>query len=786
MDRPLFIIVFSVLFVPFAAAQQLVVKVNGVSRNIPAAAGVTVSSIENTVITSPSENEILRVIVRLNEPSRIEQRIKGNSFSKTSAISLKQRIIASEQDAVIGNEFEYVMNGFAVSARRSSIDAIAAMPEVMSISPDLTVSASPVTIQSTSSIVPKGSSIASAKGIRIGIIDTGIDYLHEAFGGGFGPGSTAAGGYDFVNNDADPMDDNGHGSHVAGIICGRSSTIEGLAKDAQLYVYKALDRNGNGSASNVIAAIEQAVKDSVKVLNLSLGTPSGSADDPLSTAVNRAVQAGIVVVVAAGNTGDYSSINSPGSAQYALTVGAADAGTIASFSSKGPEPEKYLIKPEVVAPGVSVLSAKKGGGYVQMSGTSMSAPFVTAIAAGLRELHPDWSAMEIRAAVISNSSDLGKPVFSQGHGITDESILTSTRFSNPSELSFGFNSPSASVWKQQRTVTIYNKSTVLKRYALSTTTANAALKFQFTPQQVEIPANGSVSVVIDLEANNLYLGNNSSFENGYSGRIIAAGSGDSVTIPFAFFKGPVLQVRFNEVPWMVMIHNGSSFSKTVSPKTNSLSMIVKEGIYDVVTSFYNSRYVVTEKITVTGRSDVSVNSGDAKYPVSFQPVNEHGAAIDLGTVGGTYSYLEALVYQPTGYAVVGMGGGKTNAYSNRTKYFSAVSRNYSYGYSMTLQPSNRTSYTYDVIADSGISEARNILFQPGELKHVEVKYTIEPGVQRAFPITWTNFIGKFTSLAVTFYDGSAAPLAFPFTQQTYYTERAKRFPIFHQREAYSY
>ncbi len=774
------------LIVSLGSAQQLVVKSDGITKNLPTSSGISATAVDNAVVSAPSENELFRVIVRLKEPSRIEQRLTGKIYTKTISARTKQRILTADSETKIINEFENVLNGFTITAHRNTINTIAAMPDVRSVYPDVTVSASPVTQQSSSPTVPNGSTVATAKGIRIGIIDTGIDYLHEAFGGAFGEGHTVAGGFDFVNNDPDPMDDNGHGSHVAGIISGQSSTITGVAKDAELFIYKVLDQNGNGSASSVIAAIEQAVKDSVKVLNLSLGTPSGTSEDPLSIAVNNAVQAGVVVVVAAGNTGEYSSINSPGTAEFALTVGATDANSIASFSSKGPETERYRIKPEVVAPGVSILSVKMGGGYVQMSGTSMATPFVTAIAAAMREIHPGWSALQIRDAIISNTIDLGKPVFSQGHGKVNENVLNSTVFSSPSDITFGFNPPSSTTWKQERSITIYNKSNTARQYTLSSSTANAALKFQFTPQQTEIPANGSATVQIVLETNNLYLSNNSAFENGYSGKIVAAGSVDSVTVPFAFFKGPILQLHFNEVPWLVMIHNGSSYSKTLSPKVNSLSMIVKDGSYDVVTSFYGSRYVITEKINVSGKSDIEINSNEAQFPVSFQPINRNGAAIDLGTVGGTCSYLEALVYQPTGYAIVGMGGGKTNAYSNRPKYFSAVSKNYVYGYSITLQPDNRTSYTYDVIVDSGITSEKNITFLPSELKHIEVKYTLDAGVQRAFPITWTSFLGRYSTLAVTFYDGNTVPLTFPFTQQTYYIERIKKFPIFHQREAYSF
>lgn len=774
------------LCISFAAAQQLVVKADGAVRTVPAGTTeVTASAVASapSLVNAPTEN--VRVIVEWKTPSRLEQRISGRLFSKSVAERAQRNVLQVADGAVVGRTFEEAFSGIALTVQRSSLPAIAALSDVKAVHPDATVTASPADAVPSTPVLPQSAASATGRGVRIGIIDTGVDYLHEAFGKGMGPGKVIAGGYDVVNNDADPMDDNGHGTHVAGIICGSSSTITGAAKDASVYVYKALDANGSGSTSAVLAAIERAIADSVRVLNMSLGTPAGSADDPLASAVNRAAAAGIVVVVAAGNTGEYSGINSPGIAANALTVGAADGNAIASFSSKGPETQSYTVKPDVVAPGVNILSAKMGGGYVQMSGTSMAAPAVTALAAAMRELHPDWSAAEIRNALISNSASIGTPLFTQGHGRLDARALSATAFSSPAQLSFGFDPPGAVSWTQQRTVTLSNRSSAPRSYALSSASVNAAIGFRFTPQQVTVPAQGTVAVTVELQTNNLYLANNSAFESGYTGTILAAGA-DTIVLPYAFIKAPVLQLTFSEVPWMVLVHNRKTFTKTLSPKTNALSLIVKDDSYDVVTSFYGSRYVVNENVTVNGKAAVDIAASQAVYPVSFQPVNEKGEKLDLATLKGTNSYLEAFVHQPTGFAIVGMGGGKTTSYSNRTKYFSAVSRNYAYGYSMTLQPTNTASYTYDVIVDTGITAPRTIAFQSSELKRVDVKYDVLPSVLRAFPITWTTFVGRYATLSVTFYDGNSEPMRAPFAQASYYTQRKVNFPIFHQREAYSY
>ena len=130
-----------------------------------------------------------------------------------------------------------------------------------------------------------------------------------------------AGGYDFVNNDSDPMDDAGHGTHVAGIALSNGS-LKGIAPDAKLLAYKVMDSSGEGYNDDIIAGIERAVNDSADVISLSLGG-SGNPDDALSQAVDNAANAGSVVVAAAGNSGpDARTIGSPGCARKAITIGA--------------------------------------------------------------------------------------------------------------------------------------------------------------------------------------------------------------------------------------------------------------------------------------------------------------------------------------------------------------------------------------------------------------------------------------------------------------------------------
>lgn len=227
-------------------------------------------------------------------------------------------------------------------------------------------------------------------GIRIAVIDTGVDYRHPDLGNCFGPPCKVEAGIDLVNHDSDPRDDQGHGTHVAGIASGNGSKM-GVAPDAKIIAIKVLNSFGGGTLDTVMKGMEFAIdpnedgdfKDAAHVLNLSLGGP-GETNSPMERVTNLVAQYAIVVA-AAGNSSYSGRIGLPGGALQALTVAASDGDTkIADFSNAGPTFHQ-LSKPDIAAPGVAILSTLPDGKYGVLSGTSMATPFIAGLVALILE-----------------------------------------------------------------------------------------------------------------------------------------------------------------------------------------------------------------------------------------------------------------------------------------------------------------------------------------------------------------------------------------------------------------
>ncbi|MBI2144055.1 S8 family serine peptidase [Candidatus Woesearchaeota archaeon] len=352
----------------------------------------------------------------------------------------------------IVKEYSKAFSGFAANLSDEEVAVVRKLPSVKAVYPNgkvfalLDNSVNQISADEVWKLKDKTETVLTGKGITIAVIDTGVDYTHPDLGGCFGSGCKVADGYDFYNNDPDPMDDAGHGTHVAATAAG-SGVLKGVAPDADIYAYKVLDSEGYGSMEDIIAAIERSVdpnddndfSDHADVISMSLGG-RGNPDDPMSQAVDNAVSNGVVAVVAAGNDGEYGSntIGSPGTARKAITVGAVDkCDNLASFSSRGPViwDGGMLLKPDVVAPGVDICAAGRffidegediaeqlrclDNEHIAISGTSMATPHVSGAAALLLQAHPEWEPEDVKSALMLTAHGLGISPTEQGAGRID-------------------------------------------------------------------------------------------------------------------------------------------------------------------------------------------------------------------------------------------------------------------------------------------------------------------------------------------------------------------------------
>lgn len=346
-------------------------------------------------------------------------------------------------------------HGAVVAANSIELELLAADPAVDHLSGDQPVKnwMSVSTIVTGADQVRAGTSgllgigsipAVTGSGIGVAVVDSGIS-PHSALA------KKVVANVSFVTGDPTVTDVYGHGTHVAGIIAGLGSAAAsvtplytgGIAPGAQIVNVRVLGADGSGQTSDVIAGIEWVIanraKYNIRVINLSLGHPVSepSTTDPLCEAVADAVNAGIVVVAAAGNSGKTAdghmvlgSIASPGNSPYAITVGALNTwatvdrrdDSVTTYSSRGPTRYEYIVKPDLAAPGNKIVSLQANGSYLPtvypslhkagsgnnaymlLSGTSMAAPMVSGAVALLLQGTPGLTLAQIKLALQSGAT----------------------------------------------------------------------------------------------------------------------------------------------------------------------------------------------------------------------------------------------------------------------------------------------------------------------------------------------------------------------------------------------
>ncbi|HEY8474336.1 MAG TPA: S8 family serine peptidase [Natronosporangium sp.] len=607
-------------------------------------------------------------LASLADPEAPAARAARQAVERAGALQQQHQALVDEArdqgvELSLVHDLTAAYNGLVVEVTPDQAAELAELPGVRAVHPDTSYS---VALEHSVPLVgapevwqltdPSGKRVTGT-GVTVAIVDTGVDYRHPDLGGGFGEGHKVVAGYDFVNDDPDPLDDNGHGTHVAGIVAA-DGEVKGVAPDARLTAYKVLGRSGNGDVSDILAGLDAAVDPAnpyrADVVNMSLSGP-GDGTDPLSVAAEQAVAAGVVVVGAAGNAGpNPQTVRSPAAADGVLAVGATASGVrvprvemvapvvrdlraarfeisadppaeptrlevvdvgqgrpedyegvdvegkavlidqawpapelavlaeqrgaaaallyfpdfwgglpnaastpgnpaaepaptdafaagldddgrldrlvllqipgasatvihkhlaegpvtleltaedatdlLADFSSRGPS-GAFTAKPDLVAPGVEVLSTLPEGGYGRGSGTSMAAPHVAAGAALLRQLHPDWTPEQVGAALSGSARRLpGLDPSEQGAGRLDLPAATATTvLANPNNISFGLAGAADEQIERSRTLTLTNHGSEPARLTMVVHEHTGGGTITVDPAHAELAPGAAIEVTV--------------------------------------------------------------------------------------------------------------------------------------------------------------------------------------------------------------------------------------------------------------------------------------------------
>ncbi|MFJ5549512.1 S8 family peptidase [Streptomyces sp. NPDC093225] len=386
-------------------------------------------------------------------------------------------------------------------------------------------------------------------GTRVAVLDTGADAEHPDLKG------RIAASENFT--DSDGADDHqGHGTHTISTVGGSGAASggrkKGVAPGAALLNGKVLNDYGYGQDSWIIAGMEWAVAQHADVVSMSLGNPDETdCTDPMSEAAERlARNTGTLFVIAAGNSGPGPrTVSSPGCAPSVLTVGAVDRDdSTASFSSRGPAGIAHTLKPEIAAPGVGISAANAGGrgvyAYQSMSGTSMATPHVAGAAALVKQRHPDWSAQQIKQALVGSADPrIPGDAHETGAGRLDVlAAVTTTVTSSPAVQGGSFGWPQDPGDRTTVRIPYTNTGTapVTLDLSLAKVTGNdgSAVRSavaRLGQRRVTVPAGATVTVPLALDpAAHLTRAQ----YGDVTGRVLATAKGRTVSTPFALHVQP--------------------------------------------------------------------------------------------------------------------------------------------------------------------------------------------------------------------------------------------------------
>lgn len=361
----------------------------------------------------------------------------------------------------------------------------------------------------------------TGEGATVAVLDTGYDDTHPDLAGRVLADASTS----FVPGEEVAVDTQGHGTHVASTIAGTGAasdgTHRGVADGADLLIGKVLGADGSGQDSWIIAGMQWA-GENADIVSMSLGSQQPSdGTDLMATALDEISAAtGALFVVAAGNSAAPETIGSPGSAASALTIGSVDdpTGTLSWFSSQGPLARSGALKPDLTGPGNEVTAARSAdspgeGAYVTMSGTSMATPHVAGAAAIVKQQHPEYTAAQLRAALVSTAMDVDLTSYQGGTGVVDVAGAVESPVLASGSGDFGMLAWGEEPELETRTIDYTNRGeaeiTVTLTAALTSTAevdGPASEAFSMDVDSLTIPAGETRSVTLSVDPSKVPAG----------------------------------------------------------------------------------------------------------------------------------------------------------------------------------------------------------------------------------------------------------------------------------------
>lgn len=734
----------------------------------------SLTATESVAAADPSEK--IDVIVRLKGSSVGEFKIRlGQSAARLSPATDGQvrgyeQIIVAQQDQLLGelrNEgisfevhgrFTYLLNGLAGTVARRDLEALSTNSLVASAEVDprlhVTLSESVPLIGAPQvwTMLDSGGVSVNGTGVKIAIIDTGIDYTHPDLGGCFGAGCKVAGGYDVVNDDADPMDDHGHGTHCAGIAAA-NGLVKGVAPGATLYAYKAMDETGWGSGSWLIEALEMATNpdgdpatdDGADVVSMSVGQNGGSPTDAVSTAVDAAVDAGVVAAVAVGNEGGdgYWTIGTPGTSREAISVGASTkTDTLFSLSSLGPISDWWtLIKPDILAPGAAISSTVPTSGalgsptrYLLLSGDSMAVPHIAGCAALLRQLHPEWTPEQIKSNLMNTARDVGLGAYVQGAGrVQVDQAAGAPLLIMPASIGFGFVDSQVPLWTSTALLTLTNVTSVTVEYSLQAQgSLPAGVTVSFVPSVVSLGPGESFTAMVALSIDNSVLPLATADPYFLDGRVAAQPQkgtvGPSLRVPFSFCKTSYLEISH----WgalRLLVHDGThQWLQDQQMPASPTTIIIPAGTYDVIAASRLAKsWVLREGVTVSGSARLTLATAEADHRVQMNPLDEEGHPVASTSWGVT----QRVTHLASG---IGLELAPWNQTLSDVK-LSNISANYAWEIRVdTAWEGNWYEFNRRLVGVHSDSLLQN---DPAELRHAVYQFHAPPGTLALRAKVWS-------------------------------------------------